>query len=265
MFYDVCVHLTFQYHSARVQRTFSMIPLTINGFFRMCWPMPVLNMIPAREVKVKASRINRLKTICPPCCITMFCPSGNLQGWKLKQTLMCQILHFLESTHSYYHIIKSALYVNWCQNMSLMLLGSWLLKKFKVIFSAQKLHRKNIKKCQEISKHYTTFTNFCRLPTAAARQLMSSIYLCHSFSLKLLINTREFNCAYARKQEFVMVSHVFLFTFGVVHLEQLEVESSKFQLPILTLTGTKHQCYTAAAADLFQWGEDIFCGYVRSV
>lgn len=31
------------------QHTLSMIPLTISGFFRMCWPIPVLNMIPVTD------------------------------------------------------------------------------------------------------------------------------------------------------------------------------------------------------------------------
>lgn len=31
--------------------TFSIIPFTINGFFKMCWPMPVLNIIPATDTK----------------------------------------------------------------------------------------------------------------------------------------------------------------------------------------------------------------------
>lgn len=48
------VRLSLQHNSDNIwpilhQHTFSMIPLTISGFFRMCWPIPVLNMIPVTD------------------------------------------------------------------------------------------------------------------------------------------------------------------------------------------------------------------------
>lgn len=32
------------------EHTFSITELTIKGFFRMCWPTPVLNMIPVTDM-----------------------------------------------------------------------------------------------------------------------------------------------------------------------------------------------------------------------
>ena len=106
---DSCVSKTKKVHWVLSTRphcnstTFSMIPLTISGFFRMCWPMPVLNMIPVTDRTGTLSR-----TIYSKIAKTHFCPVYFLfkvkflshkqayrQYTQYSSSQLCQISHYL--------------------------------------------------------------------------------------------------------------------------------------------------------------------------